>query len=73
VRSSQATSQYHLSTYRAGGIRHEGSGPNRQVKRTARVERLLVTVLIRRVTVWVPVEYVYPPLIGYIAQHIRQQ
>ena len=71
---SQAASQYHLSTYRRSGIRHEGSGPNRHVKGAARVERL-VTVLIRRAFIgeWDPLEYMYRPLFGYSAQPIRQQ
>jgi hypothetical protein len=69
VQSSQAASQYCLSTYRGSGIRHEGSGPNRHVERTARVERL-GTVLIRRSIfgVWVPLEYHYRALFGYSAQ-----
>jgi hypothetical protein len=41
-----------------GGIRHEGSGPNRHVKRTARIERP-GPVLIRRASSgeWVKAEY----------------
>jgi hypothetical protein len=72
VQSSQAASRYCLSTYRGSGIRGEGSGPNRHVARTARVERL-GTVLIRRATCgpWVPVEYMYRPLFGHNTQRTQ--